>query len=123
MNLDELAEQIGEVQLPAMPERKILDEILKYLLLAQKQNAELINVTKNLDKLIDTKSEDISKNAANIARNIATIRDDNKTLAAKLDALAKLKRLKNDKLDTLHLMLLGIAALQSLAIIFLIHKF
>ena len=123
MNLDELAEQIGEVQLPAMPERKILDEILKYLLLAQKQNVELINATKNLDKLIDTKSEDISKNAANIARNIATIRDDNKTLAAKLDALAKLKRLKNDKLDTLHLMLLGIAALQSLAIIFLIHKF
>ena len=123
MNLDELAEQIGEVQLPAMPERKILDEILKYLLLAQKQNVELINATKNLDKLIDTKSEAISKNAANIARNIATIRDDNKTLAAKLDALAKLKRLKNDKLDTLHLMLLGIAALQSLAIIFLIHKF
>ena len=123
MNLDELAEQIGEVQLPAMPERKILDEILKHLLFAKKQNAELISATKNLDKLIDTKSEDISKNAANIARNLATMRDDNKTLAAKLDALAKLKRLKNDKLDTLHLMLLGVAALQSLAIIFLIHKF
>lgn len=104
LNLDELAEQIGEVQLPALPERKILNEILKHLLLAKKQNAELLSAIKNLDKLIDTKSEDISK------------------IAARLDALAQLKTLKNNKLDTLHLMLLGVAALQSLVILFLIFK-
>lgn len=115
MNLDELAQKVME---PAVPENKTINDILNHLLIVQKQNVEIISKSKK----IETKSEEIQNNAEKIVRNIAILEDDNKTLAAKLDALSQLKTLKNNKLDTLHLMLLGVAAFQTLVILFLIFK-
>lgn len=89
-----LDELAQKVMEPAVPENKTINDILNHLLIVQKQNVEIISKSKK----IEMKSEEIQND------------------------VAQLKTLKNNKLDTLHLMLLGVAALQSLVVLFLMFK-
>ena len=102
MDLEALAEQIQTPTLPPNTDNKKLENIAKSLLEMQKKQNELADAVKSIGKLQTTATQELS---------------------SKLDNLMQNKRMRNNTLDTLHLLLLGLAALQSVAIIFLINKF
>ena len=102
MDLEALAEQIQTPTLPPNADNKKLENIDKSLLAMQKKQNELADAVKRMGKLQNTATQELS---------------------SKLDNLMQNKRMRNNALDTLHLLLLGLAALQSVAIIFLINKF
>lgn len=99
MDLETLAEQLQTPTLPRNADNKNID---KSLLEIQKKQNELADAVKSIGKLQNTATQELS---------------------SKLDDLMQKKILRNNGLDTLHLLLLGLAALQSLAIVFLILKF